>query len=133
MKWKIKDLHTCLNLICAFILVVGLSSAIYIYNTAEDDSYGILGYEIIGGSVYPILPENSKIYEHNLELYGGKAAVFADDLRLWFVRLWQGKSLAYTTACITMFISLLVFIAAKSLPSRIESDVPFENDRDRTD
>ena len=85
MKWKILDLNTCLNLISAIILVVGLVSAVLIYQTAENNVSGVLGYEEGGGSVYPIMPGDSKKYLRDMELFGGKANVIADELRRWFV------------------------------------------------
>jgi hypothetical protein len=133
MKWKVIDLHTCLNLISAIILLVGLGSAILIYRTAEDNSYGALGYEEKGGSVYPIMPEDSKKYLRDLELYGGKANVIMDELRRGFVGLWHGKSLAFTVACITIFISFGVFYAANHSPSGLKGDVHSENNQGGTD
>jgi hypothetical protein len=130
VKWTSADLRICLNLISAIILLVGLGTAIYIYQTADSDSGTVLGYQIIGGTVYPIMPENSKIYKHDLELYGGKAAVLADEFRRWFIGLWQGKSLALSIAVITIFISLSGFFTARHLPSRSESDADAENNRD---
>jgi len=130
MKRKIADLRTCLILISAIIMLVGLGSAILIYQTAGHDSNSVLGYEIIGGSVYPIRPEDSKMYRHDLELYGGKAAVLADEFRRWFAGLWHGKSLAFTAAGISIFISFGLFFAANCLPSRSKSDVHSENNRE---
>jgi hypothetical protein len=92
-----------------------------------------LGYEEAGGTVYPIMPEDSKKYLRDLELYGGKANVIMDELRRWFIGLWHGKSLAFTVACITIFVSFGVFYAANHLPSRLNSDVPIESSRDGTD
>jgi ABC-type multidrug transport system permease subunit len=133
MKLKIADPQTCLNLISVMILLVGLGSAVLIYRTAENDSNSVLGYEIIGGQAYPIMPEDSKMYLHDLQLYSGKAGVLADEFRRWFVGLWYGKSLAFTVAYITLFISFVVFYAANHLPSRLKSDVHSENSRDGTD
>ncbi len=115
MKWKITNLQTCLYLISAIILLVGLGSAILIYLTAENDSSGVLGYE------------DSKMYIHDLELYGGKANVLANEFMRWFVGLWHGKSLAFTVACITIFISLGFFLVANHLPSALKSDARGEN------
>ena len=133
MKWEITDPQTCLNLISVMILLVGLGSAVLIYRTAENDSNSVLGYEIIGGQAYPIMPEDSKMYLHDLQLYSGKAGVLADEFRRWFVGLWYGKSLAFTVAYITLFVSFVVFYAANHLPSRLKSDVHSENSRDGTD
>lgn len=133
MKWKITDPQTYLNLISVMILLVGLGSAVLIYRTAENDSNSVLGYEIIGGQAYPIMPEDSKMYLHDLQLYSGKAGVLADEFRRWFVGLWYGKSLAFTLAYITLFISFVVFYVANHLPSRLKSDAHIENSRDGTD
>jgi len=133
MKQKIPDLYTCLNLISVTILLVGLGSAIFIYWTAEDTPYGALGYEEGGGTVYPIMPEDSKQYLRGLELYGGRANVIMDQIRRGFIGLWHGKSLAFTVACITIFISFGVFYAANYLlPSRLESHDRSEKNRDGT-
>ena len=133
MKWKIADLHTCLNLIGVLILLVGLGSAILIYRIAENDSNSVLGYEEGNGSVYPVRPEDSKKYLRDMELYGGKANVLMDEFNRWFIGLWHGESLAYTVGCITIFISFGVFYAAHHLPSSLKSDIRNENNRDRGD
>jgi hypothetical protein len=133
MKWKIPDLHTCLNLISAVILLGGLGSAILIYRTAENTPYGALGYEAGSGSVYPIMPDDSKKYLRDLELYGGKANMLMDQLRRGFAGLWHGKSLAFTVACLSILMSFGVFYAANYLPSQLRSDVPSENNRNGPD
>jgi len=127
MKWKVPDLYTCLNLISAVILLGGLGSAILIYRTAQNTSYRALGYETGNGSVYPIMPEDSKKYQRDLELYGGKANMLMDELRRGLAGLWHGKSFAFTVACLSILISFGVFYAANHLPSRLKSDVPSEN------
>jgi hypothetical protein len=130
MKRKVAHLRESLILIGAIIMLVGLGSAILIYQSAGDDSGSVLGYEIIDGSAYPIKPEDSKVYRRDLELYGGKAAVIADDFSRWFVGLWHGKSLAFTVAGISLFISVVFFFAANRLPFILESDVHSANNRE---
>jgi hypothetical protein len=121
MKGKITNLQTRLYLITAIILLVGFCSAILIYLTAENDSDSVPGYE------------NSKKYIHDLELYGGKANVLANEFERWFVGLWHGKSLAYTVACITIFVSFGVFFVARHLPDNLKSDARDKNNRAGTD
>ncbi len=104
-----------LYLIAAFTLLLGLSGAVLIYMAAGNEPSDVLGYESVGGHVYPIMPEDSKMYRHDLELYGGKANVLADDLRRWFDGLWHGKSLAFTVACFSILISLGFLAAARRL------------------
>jgi hypothetical protein len=133
MKWKTTNRQTRLYLITASILLVGLGSAILIYLTAENDSDSVVGYETVGGYTYPVVPEDSKRYIHDLELYGGKANVLANDFMRWFVGLWHGRSLAFTIACITMFISFGFFYIATHLPSDLKSDARDETNRGGTD
>jgi tetratricopeptide (TPR) repeat protein len=73
------------------------------------------------------MPEDSKKYLRDLELYGGKANVLLDELRRGFMGLWHGKSLAFTVACISIFISFGIFYTANHLPSHLKSDVPSAN------
>jgi hypothetical protein len=129
MKRKVADLRESLILIGAIIMLVGLGSAILIYQSAGDNSDSVLGYEIIDGSAYPIRPEDSRMYRRDLELYGGKAAVLADDFSRWFVGLWHGKSLAFMVAGISIFISFGIFFAANRLPFLLKSDVHSGNNR----
>ena len=78
MKRGIASLRACLNFLSVIILIAGLGSAVLIYRTAENNSKGVLGYEEDNGTIYPVMPEDSKSYERNMELYGGKANVLAD-------------------------------------------------------
>jgi hypothetical protein len=129
MKGKNSNLQRRLKLISAIILLAGLGSAVILYLRAGNDSDNVLGYESAGGEVYPIAPDNSKMYVHDLELYGGKAAVLANEFRYWFVGLWHGKSLAVTVACIAILISFGVFFVASHLPSDLLSNDPDESNR----
>ncbi len=129
MNWKTFNQRTWLNLISAIILLVGLGGAALIYQRADNNPYGVLGYESADGTIYPIMPEDSKMYRHNLEVYGGKLNVMMDDFRRWFSGLWQGKSLALMVACITMVISFGFFYAANYLIPRLESAAASENNR----
>ena len=116
MNGKILHQRTRLHLIGAIILLVGLGGAVLIYQSAGNDPYGVLDFE------------NSKLYGHNLEVYGGKFSVIMDDFSRWFFGLWQGKSLAIILACTTIIISLGFFSAAnhRSHGARPES----QNDTD---
>jgi len=127
MKRKAVNLRVGLYLISAVILVVGMGSAAFIYRAVSNQSSDVLGYEEEDGSVYPIMPDDSKKYLRDLELYGGKANVLMDELRRGFVGLWHGKSLAFTVACITIFVSLGFFYSANHLSSRPKPDIPGEN------
>ena len=131
MKWKAVDRGTGLNLLGIMILLMGLVIAALIYRTAKNDSRDVLGYEQGSESVYPLKPEDSRKYLRDLELYGGKANVLADEFRRWFVGLWHGKSLAFTVGCITILIALSIFYAANHVPSRLPPDISPKKNRDR--
>jgi hypothetical protein len=114
MNGNILPHRTWLQLIGAIILLVGLGSAALIYHHAATPP-GASGYEAPDGTIYPIRPGDSKLYRHNLEVYGGKFSVIMDDLRRWFIGLWQGKSLAIMIAAAALLISLALFSAAHRL------------------
>jgi hypothetical protein len=118
MNWKIFNQRTWLNLIGTVILLVGLGSSGFIYQRVENDPYGPLDFE------------NSKLYRHNLEVYGGKFSIIMDDFSRWFSGLWQGKSLALIIACATIIIAFGVFYAANHLAQRSKPDDHNEKDYD---
>lgn len=126
---KITHMRTRLYLIAAVILLAGVGSAVLIYVTAENTPNNDFGYEMAGGHVYPVAPEDSKRYIHDLELYGGKANVLANDFRRWFYGLWHGTSLAFTVGCITILMSLGVFLVARHFPSPAQSEAHRESKR----
>ena len=111
------NLERRLYLIAAVILLVGLGGAVIIYLSADNDSADVTSYEMTGGYSYPMAPEDSKRYRHDLELYGGKANVIVYDFTRWFAGLWRGRSLAFTIACIAIVLSLGLFFVANRLPS----------------
>lgn len=127
MKWIIANLKKFLYLSSAIIPLAGLGSAALISLAAMNDPSGEIDYEVMGGFIYPNSGGNSKKYSHDLQLYGGQAAVLADEFMRWFAGLWHGKSLAYTVAGITVFMSIVSMIAAKNLPSRLKTGVHSDN------
>ncbi len=101
---KRKSLKTRLYLIAAIILLAGLGSAVLIYQTAGNDSDNGLGYPGL---------DDSRMYRHDLELYGGKFNLITDEFMRWFAGLWHGKTLAYTITWITAIASFGLFMAAR--------------------
>jgi hypothetical protein len=131
IKLKIMNLRKCLYLTSAVILLVGLISSILIYRAAMNDSTSDLSYEIVGGFVYPGGGGYTKKYVHDLQLYGGNAAVLADEFMRWFAGLWHGKSLSFTVAGIAFLLSFGVLIATNNMPSH-SKNVHHEDNRDET-
>ncbi len=128
MKGRITDPHIYLLVISVAILVVGLAGAVSIYQKAGNDSTAAIGYEEGDGTIYPVNPEDSKAYQRNMELYGGKMNVLADQFRRWFLGLWHGASLAMIIACVTVLTSFGFFFAANHLPPDPGSDGPDKRD-----
>ncbi len=119
MDRKTANLQKRLYIVTAIVLLVGLGSAMSVYLTAGNaaDSQMVNDFA------------NSKRYVHDLELYGGKMNVLADQLCRWFDGLWHGRSLALTIACITLFVSLVVFLVALNLSPNSRSGPRSENDQ----
>ena len=61
-----------LNAAGIIVLLVGLTSAVIIYATADNGEENVVDYEVIGKNVYPAMHEKSKKYIHDLEMFGGK-------------------------------------------------------------
>ena len=101
------------NLAGAAVLVIGLLTALLIYLTAADAPVDALGYQFADGTVYAVQPGDSKMYRHELERFGGKAAVLADELERWFSGLWRGKRLAGMVAILSLLVALGFFYAAR--------------------
>jgi len=87
----------------AAILVIGLASAAFIYAFAADDEGIDAASEIVQG----------RMYQHNLQLMGGKASLLMADFDEWFSGLWHGRPLAYTVAILSVAIALACFAVAR--------------------
>jgi hypothetical protein len=113
-------------------MVVGLCSALLIYLTAGEDTDGDEAYEfvMIDGKAYPIPLAGNKMYRRELQRFGGKAALLFDDFNRWFAGLWRGKSLAVTVVWITVFVSLGLFLLARTWPPDPEPEVRAKGDQD---
>lgn len=129
MKWSDAGTKARLYFTGALVLLVSLAVAVAVYFIAEEDAGSGLGYEMVGGTTYTITPGQSKTYVHDLQLYGGKANVLADEFRRWFLGLWQGKNLASTIAEIGALIALGIFFVAYHSPSDPRGDA---GDRHKT-
>lgn len=111
-----------LTLLGVLILVAGLIGAVAIYVTAGDETDDVLAYEFVDGVAYPVQASAAKAYRGDLERFGGKAAVFADELRRGWSALWHGKPLAYGVAVLAAALAFFCFRAAHRLPDDAASD-----------
>lgn len=92
------------------VLLIGLSVAAPIFAMAppetEDNYMG----------TYVATVGDSKKYQHELEVIGGKGAVLAAEFSDWFGSLWHGKRLAGTIAVISVGVSLFCFFISTFPP-----------------
>ena len=89
------------------ILAAGLAASATLFFAAGPDPENPLGYD----------PMDTKVYLHDLEVYGGTANVLAAEFREWFAGLWHGRNLAGTTAVLTILTVLALRFVAARLPS----------------
>ena len=85
------------------MLVIGLASALGLYLAADDAPAGAALAEM----------HASKPYVHQLERFGGKAAVLFDQFNRWFAGLWEGRQLGITLGWITLAVAGVMLLAAR--------------------
>src|SRR5215468_2228491 len=84
--------HEVVQLWGVAVLVSGLAAATLIYVFAADDRDAEAAREIAGG----------RMYQHDLEVMGGKMMVYLAQFNDWFASLWHGTSLAATVAVLSV-------------------------------
>jgi hypothetical protein len=100
------------------VAVVGLLGALLIYDRADDsDGDENVQIVIVDGQTYKVPLASTKTYQRDLRRYGGEAAVLFDDINRWLASLWRGRSLAVVTACVTVFVSVGLFLLAREMPA----------------
>jgi len=105
MKWTMPEREKRPYFIAAITLLVGWGAALATYVTAD-----------AGVQEGPWeLTADSRKYVRNLEMYGGKGNVLAVEILNWFNGLWQGRTLAFTVAAITLIVSLCYLLIALRL------------------
>jgi multisubunit Na+/H+ antiporter MnhG subunit len=129
-KSRTTRLRIWLYLCSAVILLAGLVSSILIYRAAVNDEASDSSYEVIGGFVYPGGGAYNKRYVHDLQVYGGNAAMLADRFTRWFFGLWHGTSLAYTVAVIALLVSFIVYVVSNNVSASSKNDVLHGDSRD---
>ena len=113
-----------LYLIGALVLALGLGSAALIYANAEDNDEVGTGYELVNGVVYATPPNDSKAFQRDVRLYGGKFALLSDEFFDWFASFWHGRRLAFTVAAISVVLAAVVFFVANGLLPDSDSNEP---------
>jgi hypothetical protein len=99
------------------VAVLGLLAAALIYSrVGDDDGDPNVQVVIVDGKTYRIPLASTRAYQGDLQRFGGNAAVLFDDIDRWFAGLWHGRSLAVTTAWITAFVSVGLYLIARGMP-----------------
>jgi hypothetical protein len=95
-----------IRLVVGGILAVGWTIALAVYLSAatvqEDPDISIW--------------EQSKSYQRQLEMIGGKSAVVGSELNDWIASLWHGKGLAYTIATATVVVAFACYAWDRTRP-----------------
>ena len=75
------------------------------------------------------MQERSKRCRHDLQMYGGKAAVLADHINRWLDSLWQGRTLAFTVAVLSALAAFAFLLAARKAHPESDADIGQEDGR----
>ena len=102
--------HVIIRYWGAGILLVGLVAAALIYALVSDDRDMEVAAEIASG----------RMYQHNLELMGGKLGVLLADFNDWFASLWHGQRLACTVAVLAVATAAGCFWVAQLMSNGTE-------------
>ena len=89
----------------ALIFGIGLTAGLTIYLSLPELPDPSLADEF----------QNSKIFRHELEVYGGKMSVLGSQFSRWFSELWQGRQLGITIVVISTVAALVLVLAARLL------------------
>jgi len=94
-----------LSISATLTLLAGVVASTAVFLTASPDEQNSLVTEF----------RNSKAYRHELEAYGGKLSLAADELSRWFNSLWKGENLAFTIAAASAAIACLLYFTARRI------------------
>jgi hypothetical protein len=111
--------HSRFRLILSAILVIGLGSALLVFVVAELPSGNPLGE-----------PGESKMYVHDMLLYGGKTNMVLGEFTQWFGSLWHGKRLAFSLAVLTLGLAAAFYYFFVPLPDP-DAHTPGEREDER--
>jgi len=99
--------RTLLFAASAIVLVAGLSAGLALYVSAEQEA------EATASTALLLSPGSSKVYNRDLQRFGGKSAVLFDDFLRWFGELWRGKALGKSVALLSALVALGLYLVAR--------------------
>ena len=83
------------------VLALGLALAFAVFVAVGDEPENVTS--MITGS---------KLYQHNLQLMGGRFGALLAEFSEWFAGLWHGRALAATIAVIAVALAAACFVAS---------------------
>lgn len=98
------------------VLAFGFAVGALLYAALDEVPEAAVGYVVVDGISYPITPAQSKIYQRDLERFGGKSSVLFDEFGRWFAGLWEGPRLGLTIGWLGGIVALALFLFARMLP-----------------
>ena len=96
------------------ILLVGCCLSAWLFSTAAEDTGDVVAYVMVDGQSYPVMASDSKAYRHQIERFGGKMAIFADEFGRWIKRLTTGRWLAALIAVLSVAVAGACFRVART-------------------
>lgn len=78
------------------LILAGLCAFVVLDLAGQDQPTPAQGYEITGGTAYPVDPAQSKAFRANLERHQGKSGLMLYELGRWWDGLWKGRALGRT-------------------------------------
>ncbi len=115
------------------ILITGLFVSAWLFITATENAGDVVAYVMVDGESYPVMASDSKSYRHQIERFGGKMAVFADDLGRWIRRLTTGRGLVGLLALLSVVVAGACFRAARMCAKPVEAEPPMPRSDKRGD
>ena len=104
-------LHIALYRWAAAIFVLGLACSSLIYLFADDETAD-LEHQVT----------SAKMYQHDIQLMGGRTALYATRFDEWFAERWHGRQLAYTIAVIAAMIAAGCFLFGVLISTPVQDD-----------
>lgn len=106
-----RPLHSVLYRLAVVIFVLGFAGSVLTYLIADDETVD-LERQVT----------SAKMYQHNVQLMGGRTALYATRFNAWLAERWHGRQLAYTIAVIAAAIAAGCFLFGLLISTPLADD-----------
>lgn len=116
--------QSLLRLCAALLLLAGLAAGAALCADAPEDQPEAGGYVVGGdGLAYPVSPLDSRAARRDLELYGGKSALWMAEFSEWLSGVLRGRGLALAVALAGVLASgACLYVAETGAPCSEDAD-----------